>query len=646
MRAQAATQVAISRWAGCLSYQRGIDCNAFFSPYRDIVPKILWVLLPLSVYVAYVAVTMWRGRMPSRFSLNVQTSLFLVAYLLVTAGLGIFWVANQQLPVFDWHYLFGYATLLLVTVHLVFNLPTVLRWVKGAPARQSANDAQRGILSLGKHAVLLAMLIIAFFLGTRQSTGDIPLRWNETTEPKSGAIDAVIRYHEFSSESQGSVFKRAPSVDWGLPPPDFKTYPDVPHVALTQGQSSGRGLSEALRAPGIRTTRLRLDELGEMLYLSAGITSTRGGVKRASPSSGNLFPSELYVVAREIDGLVPGVYHYDPEHDRLDLLGTVPANFGAQQAQDADAVIVVAAVFRRTGYKYRNRAYRYAVADAGHLLENLRLASHNAGMHALPVARFDESLAAKAIGIDGIEEGVIAVMEVRHTAAALPGGPLRERFGAAPAPKDTAIGVTGMVHQATSLQWEPGRPADAIALPKPALAPEGVYRTITHRRSQRRFLANPVPLEILSSMLADMAMPPQLSNAININLVVNRVRGLPPGVYRYLPQHALMRVREGQFAEAAQSAALAQDVIGDAAVALVLSADREQMLAEGSRGYRHGYLEAGMIGERWLLGAVARGLSACPVGAFYDDEAAALIAVDPKREWVLHFAALGWSAEK
>ena len=46
-----------------------------------------------------------------------------------------------------------------------------------------------------------------------------------------------------------------------------------------------------------------------------------------------------------------------------------------------------------------------------------------------------------------------------------------------------------------------------------------------------------------------------------------------------------------------------------------------------------------MVGERWLLGAVAQGLAACPVGAFYDDEAAALINANGR--WVLHLAALG-----
>jgi len=51
-----------------------------------------------------------------------------------------------------------------------------------------------------------------------------------------------------------------------------------------------------------------------------------------------------------------------------------------------------------------------------------------------------------------------------------------------------------------------------------------------------------------------------------------------------------------------------------------------------------------MMGERWLLSAVARGFGACPVGAFFDDEAAALVKA-PAERWVLHFAALGYAAD-
>jgi nitroreductase len=101
-------------------------------------------------------------------------------------------------------------------------------------------------------------------------------------------------------------------------------------------------------------------------------------------------------------------------------------------------------------------------------------------------------------------------------------------------------------------------------------------------------------------------------------------------------------VAKGDFAARARQAALAQDVIGDAAVVLVLSVDTGRALAHGARGYRHAFLEAGLVGERWLLGAIAQGLAACPVGAFYDDEAAAL--VQARGRWVLHFAALGQPA--
>jgi len=624
------------------------------------MPKIAWVLLPLVAYGLYVAWAALRGRLPQRFALNVQTSLLLVAYLLGTAGLGIFWVANQQLPVFDWHYLFGYATLLLVTIHLVFNLPTVVRWFRRGAQKPAQPDRRAGAVAVGKAALVLGVLTLAFYLGTRQSDGPASFGWR--TPAVAGtptadvaattAADAVARYHEFSSESRKSVFRRAQGVDWGEAPPDFKTYDGVPRIALPRADGADRPFGAMLEGPAAGG-RLTLAALGELLHLSAGVTGAGGSNKRAAPSSGALFPGELYVIARRVEGLAPGLYHYDPQHDRLDALGGVPADAGVPQAGDADATVLLAAIFRRTGYKYRDRAYRYAAADAGHLLENLRLASHKAGMQVSVEPRFDEERAARAIRVDGVEEGVLAAVTLRaaRRGGGVPGA--RDAAGAvppawrpAPPPDDSAIGVTGMVHQATSLRLDAALPAgERIALPPPHPAARGLRETIVERRSKRRFLARQVSLVALSSLLADVAQPALLSDAVRINLVVDRVEGLAPGVYRYVPGHALVRVRAGRFADAANAAALSQDVIGDAAVVLVLSADRAAALAPGARGYRQTFLEAGMMGERWLLGAVARGLGACPVGAFYDDEAAALVGVDPRREWVLHFAALGWADE-
>ena len=602
--------------------------------------KFAWVLGPLVLYGVLCVVLTVRGRAPSRMALNVHLSLLLLAYLLGTAGLGIFWVANQQLPVFDWHYLFGYATLLLVALHLVFNLPVVLRWLAKKRSKAGAQQGKPGGSAvLVKGAAVMLALTAAFYIGTRQGGADMQLA------ASPGQDHPIARYHAFSSESRASVFQRAPGVAWGDAPPAFKSYPDAKRINLEKGGPGKLTLGQALAAPAAGE-RLTLAALGRVLYLSSGVTLRRGGnALRAAPSSGALFPSELYIVARRVDGLAPALYHYDPDRHRLDLLGPIPATIGAPHADQADAVVLLSAVFRRTGYKYHNRAYRYALADAGHLLENLRLAVHGAGVHASLLRQFDDGIAARALGVDGVEEGVLALMTLGippDEQSAKPVAP--GRYDPVAPQAGNSIGVTGIVHQATSLRMAPLTALPEVRLPPPQPAARELFTTVVQRRSVRRFTDEPISLALLSGMLADLRQRPQLYDGIEISIVVNRVAGLAPGVYRYQMRHALALVHAGDYAGAAQSAALSQDAIGDAAAVLILSSQRENVLAGGARQYRHALLETGLIGERWLLGAVARGLGACPVGAFYDDEAAKLIGVDGARHWVFHFAALGIAA--
>jgi SagB-type dehydrogenase family enzyme len=592
--------------------------------------KILWVLLPLVLY-GLLLVLAWRGRAPSRLAVNMHGSLLLVVYLLSTAGLGIFWVANQQLPVFDWHFLFGYVTLLLVALHLFFNVPVLLRWLRAARPAQSPRPS-RAARALLAGAAAMGALAATFWLGVQVGDRGLVDLTARTPASDPGAPDnatqAVVRFHEYSSESRTSAFRRAPVLAIDAQPPVFKSYPHMRHIALERGSPAddGRGLDAMLRGPKAGPERasppaLTLAKLGQLLYLSAGVTARRGGIAlRAAPSSGALFPAELYVAARRVDGLEAGLYHYDAEHHRLDAMGApgvLPASL-ADMLGEAEALIVLAAVFERTAWKYRNRAYRYVAADLGHLLENVRLAGHYAGLPVhLPVF-FDEAPAAQALGLDRRKEDVLAL--------AVLGGPPR---APAVAQDDGSAALAD---------------ADALVrLPRIEAAAGGdLHAVVVARRSQRRFDAAPLALTELATVLAGMSQKPLLSHAVRTDLVVNRVAGVKPGVYRYLPdQHALHLVRSGELAQQAQSAALSQDVIGGAAVVLILSADRAAMFTQGARGYRMAFLEAGMMGQRWLLGATALKVAACPVGAFYDDEAAALIMADPQQRWVLHFAALG-----
>lgn len=670
------------------------------------MPKVLWVALPLLLAAAFLALQVLRGRAPSRTGINVVSSVLLLAYVAATAGLGIFWVANQQLPVFDWHYLFGYGTVLLVSLHLVFNLPTVWRWfarraerVREAPPTlrpAAAAATRRGALAtLG----VLAASGAAFVLGLRHgrselkveavaggaSTGTSGRVGGTAGDDRATALALVERFHAFSAHTRAGLLTRSPSAGWGEPPPAFKRHPGAAREPLPPPMTARAG-------------RLDRASLGALLWHTAGVTENRGGLAlRASPSSGALFATELYLLARSLPDVAAGPLHYEPQTHALERLDpgspkTLPA--GALEdgaAGGAPVLLVATAIFQRSGHKYRDRTYRYVLADLGHALENLRVAAAALGVPARFVAAFDEAALAHLLGIDEAEEGVLAVVALGGsdagsvpmatrlpTSASQPAPTSRWQLAmptplAAPSAASSSgpIGspqVTASVHAATSLRALPQGPLSAaasaaartssaatsaatrvLALPPIALAEADWLRLIAQRRSHRRYAVAPLRLQDLAAVLARMTAEsgPRLSPAVRIDVVVHAVEDLEPGAWRYRPaEHALQhrRALPPSGRAATRSVGLDQDVIGDAAAVLILSIDRDAFAADPfgpARGYRHAFLEAGRLGERVYLEAGARGLGACAVGAFYDEEAAALLGIDPARERVVHFAALG-----
>ena len=391
-------------------------------------------------------------------------------------------------------------------------------------------------------------------------------------------------------------------------------------------------------------------------------------------------------------GLAPGWWHYDGQTHRLNKLIHANAGAGAGAGVDVDvgagagepgaaAELVATAIFARSGHKYRDRTYRYVLGDLGHLLENARATAAALGAGLWPQRLFDEALLARELNLDEAQEGVLAWMHfgdvtgdvtepspgarTARTAQAMlhtPSGPW-----AAPVFTDVGqpavLGVTDAVHRATSLRAgaAPTRPAAPalvtavslaselrLPLARAVVAPDQVQALIARRRSVRRFSDQALPLETLGAVLHHMALghPALFSDAVRLDLVSHAVQGLPSTAWRYdAARHALQRRREGAVArEMSRRAALGQDAIGDAAVVMVLSIDRAALAQDAggaARGYRHAFIESGLVGERLYLAGEALGLGVCAVGAFYDDEASRLVNVDPAREWVVHFAALG-----
>ena len=161
---------------------------------------------------------------------------------------------------------------------------------------------------------------------------------------------------------------------------------------------------------------LVLRDLATIVQLAYGARATPLGMRRPVPSAGALYPLELYVLAPDVRGLAPGIYHYDPYRHSLEALGVLDraAFDGAWYEPDvagrAAAVCVLTAVFARTRCKYDLRGYRFALLEAGHVAQNILLAATAVGSAALPYGgAYDRRLDA-LLGVDGLHESTVHVV--------------------------------------------------------------------------------------------------------------------------------------------------------------------------------------------------------------------------------------------
>ncbi|MFX1484856.1 MAG: SagB/ThcOx family dehydrogenase, partial [Promethearchaeota archaeon] len=163
-----------------------------------------------------------------------------------------------------------------------------------------------------------------------------------------------------------------------------------------------------------------LEELSQILWAAQGITASIGDHKlRTTPSAGALYPIETYLLVNRVNGLQPGLYHYDVETHKLDILklGNYSREIRAgaldqQIAERASIVFIWSAIFQRSKWKYLQRAYRYIFLDAAHIAQNLALAVQGLGLGSCQIGALYDDYLNELMGFDINEESVIYLSSV------------------------------------------------------------------------------------------------------------------------------------------------------------------------------------------------------------------------------------------
>jgi SagB-type dehydrogenase family enzyme len=146
--------------------------------------------------------------------------------------------------------------------------------------------------------------------------------------------------------------------------------------------------------------------LGRLLRFSHGCTADAH--RGPAPSAGGLQGLELYVVNLADGWLPPGVYHYDrPGHHLSQIaesairgawLVRVPS---LGQVEGGALLWILVGDAARVRAKYGERGERFLLLEAGHLMQNLCLASAGLGLATVPLGGFFEQDIARALDLPG-----------------------------------------------------------------------------------------------------------------------------------------------------------------------------------------------------------------------------------------------------
>ena len=500
------------------------------------------------------------------------------------------------------------------------------------------------------------------------------------------ALDIVQRYHQRSKHALNAYAAGPETLDWDAQPDPFRRYAGAVLTPLPLGaEAITTRWADLFEAARVMAQPLTLASLGALFELSFALSAWKQSgpdrwAVRVNPSSGNLHPTEAWLLACGVPGVADGVHHYAPREHALEhraVVATDTALSSAAADTTPRAWVALSAIAWREAWKYGERAFRYVQLDTGHAVGALRFAAAVLGwqLRAVPVAAAD---LARLLGLDrDADFGRAEREEPELLFELVAGAPAAQPAQDAAALAAWLAGAT-WYGQANRLDAHPmyswpvidevmaatriattarvSAPASGSApVASPALAAElsslPAATLIRQRRSAQRFDARArLPLAALWPLLQALH-PTRLpfdagpaTPAVQVLLFAHRVDGLPAGAYllprgeggwAYLRAQLPATEQATRVADApadvplwclAQNPALAgtlrtlnchQALGSDALLGFALLAEFNPL--PDAAAYRARLHEAGLIGQALYLAAEAAGLRGTGIGCFFDD---------------------------
>jgi SagB-type dehydrogenase family enzyme len=489
----------------------------------------------------------------------------------------------------------------------------------------------------------------------------------------------VRRYHQLTKHHPMRFARGPHGLDWETQPDPFRRYAGVECIALPLEQPAQVVLFDDIVTESDRPGQpLSASSLSCFLRYALGLSAWKKFEEsrwalRMNPSSGNLHPTEGYVICGPEAGLREhGILaHYAPKEHELEVRSKIePAQWETiVEGLPAGVFFVgLSTIYWREEWKYGERAYRYCNHDVGHALGALAYSAACLGWKVRMLDQLSTNQVGATLGLSDF--GSAEPEEGDMLLAIFPG-----EACANPQLSAEALGLLGKLTRSGEanqlspdhLEWDAIYTC-AIAAEKPVtppvpslerLAPTSfdartvvAHTVLAQRRSAQSMdgktsMAKADFLRCLQRSLPRRGEVPfesmPWSPRVHLVLFVHRVDGLDPGLYALLREDAsgqrlrdgmhasflwesaddslpLYLLKKGAYKSVAASLSCDQAIAGDSAFSLGMIAEFDASISEyGAWFYPRLFWEAGLIGQVLYLEAEAAGLRATGIGCYHDD---------------------------
>jgi SagB-type dehydrogenase family enzyme len=407
-------------------------------------------------------------------------------------------------------------------------------------------------------------------------------------------------YHALTKHSYNSVRINPNRVDWNNPPNRFKYYPkEFERISLS-----------------------KKEDVFDFLYLIAGITAkkTYPGMEyylRVNPSAGALYPNEIYFQVRNEEFLEDGIYHYEVGSSSITLLKKLEENEGIEANLECDEkydgfIFLISSIYYRSSWKYKNRALRYCLLDAGHILGSIEASSYISDYSFKIINDFNKIELNNLFSFDEKEFFTSAVLvsfksyknDLQKVKLELPTIDGTSYDGKVYLYEQNKY-ITNAYEKSLSILNQKEQSEKSIFNYKKDFFKDVILK----RRSIREFTKQSISKLQLDAILNSLYQPitSDCDEVVDIYYVINRVEDMKIGLYRNKEC-----IKVGDFSKMAGYLCLEQDLGSSSAVTF--------FLVSKAVNYQEFYQKAGIIGHRLYLASNYLNIGCSGIGAYYDDE--------------------------